>query len=170
MKPTNTVETLYNHARTAMKRAYCRYSCYQVGAALITKSGAFFYGCNFENISYGLTICAERNAIGTMISECGEEQITELLIVASGSTFPSPCGACRQVIAEFSTPETKVHFARARENGNGFELRTYRVSALLPLTFTQSSMSEALEESGAAISSDNVPQTPVYSYSEKEVS
>ena len=90
-----------------------------------------------ENVSYGLTLCGERNAITSMIAECGKVTIDELLIVVSGDSFPSPCGSCRQVMAEFSTPETKIHLARPKENSTGFEMRTYRMAALLPLTFTQ---------------------------------
>lgn len=130
-------EKLYEQACQAMTRAYNPYSKYSVGAALHTTSGEIFVGCNVENVSYGLTLCGERNAITSMVAALGHTLIDELLIVVSGKGFPSPCGSCRQVMAEFSRPETKVHLARKKENGTGFEMRTYRMAALLPLSFTQ---------------------------------
>lgn len=80
--------------------AYAPYSKFHVGAAIRTKSGRIFTGCNVENLSYGLTICAERVAMGSMIA-AGEHEIAEVVVVAD-TEFPiSPCGACRQVMAEF---------------------------------------------------------------------
>lgn len=137
MPHTPLQKELYKKARHAMKNAYNPYSNYGVGTALHTTSGKVFIGCNVENVSYGLTICAERNAITSMVAECGRVTIDQLLIVVSGDTFPTPCGSCRQVMAEFATPETQIHLARPKENGTDFEMRTYRMSALLPLNFTQ---------------------------------
>lgn len=133
-------EKLYEQACHAMNRAYNPYSKYGVGVALHTVTGDIFVGCNVENVSYGLTLCGERNAITSMVAALGHTLIDELLLVVSGEGFPSPCGACRQVMAEFSTPETKIHLARRKENGSGFEVRTYRMAALLPLSFTQQVM------------------------------
>lgn len=137
MPHTKLQKDLYEQAREAMTRAYNPYSNYGVGAALHTATGKMFVGCNVENVSYGLTLCAERNAITSMIAACGKVTIDELLIVVSGDTFPSPCGSCRQVMAEFSTPETTIHLARPKENSTEFEMRSYRMAALLPLNFTQ---------------------------------
>ncbi len=131
---------LYTLATEAMHRAYNPYSRYSVGAALITTSGIITAGCNVENVSFRLTLCAEANAIGALVGQQGKQTIQQILIVASGSNFPSPCGACRQIIAEFALPETEVHLARAKEAGEGFDVRTYRISKLLPLSFTQQSM------------------------------
>jgi cytidine deaminase len=87
-------------AATAVRdNAYAKYSKFHVGAALLTESGRLFTGCNVENISYGLTICAERFAIGAMIA-AGERQPTAIAIVTKGGG--TPCGACRQVLAEFA--------------------------------------------------------------------
>ena len=128
---------LYEQAQVAMDRAYSPYSQYNVGVALQTVDGKMFIGCNVENVSYGLTLCGERNAITSMVATCGDIKIADIMIVVSGEGFPSPCGACRQVLAEFSIPETQIHLARTKENGDGFEMRTYRMAALLPLSFTQ---------------------------------
>ena len=65
-----------------------------------------------------------------MIAACGEVKINEIMIVVSGEGFPSPCGACRQVMAEFSTPETKIHLSREKADGSGFEVRTYRMASI----------------------------------------
>jgi cytidine deaminase len=133
-------KTLYKLATEAMHRAYNPYSHYSVGAALKTTAGIITAGCNVENVSFRLTLCAEANAIGALVGQHGKQTVEHILIVASGSNFPSPCGACRQIIAEFALPETEVHLARAKESHDGFEVRTYRISKLLPLSFTQQSM------------------------------
>jgi cytidine deaminase len=103
---------LLEHAKVAAAKAYAPYSHFQVGCALLTTSGNIFTGCNVENASYGLTICAERNTIFHAVTEEGPEmKIASLAVIALGHEFP-PCGACRQVIAEFATPETAVWFLR----------------------------------------------------------
>jgi len=143
VKKSEIQANLYTLAVDAMKRAYNPYSRYSVGAALQTTEGIIQAGCNVENVSYRLTLCAEANAIGALVAKHGHAIVQHILIVASGTGFPSPCGACRQIIAEFSQPETEVHLARTRENGEGFDVRTYRISALLPLSFSQSILQEA---------------------------
>ncbi len=143
MKNSEIQANLYALAVEAMKRAYNPYSHYSVGAALQTTDGIVQAGCNVENVSYRLTLCAEANAIGALVGKHGQATVQHILIVASGTGFPSPCGACRQIIAEFSQPETEVHLARAKERGEGFDVRTYRISALLPLSFSQSILHEA---------------------------
>jgi cytidine deaminase len=88
-------------ALQARERAYAPYSRFRVGAALLSKSGAIFSGCNVENISLGLTMCAERVCIGKAVE--GGERIFESLVIVADSDLPIvPCGACRQVLAEFS--------------------------------------------------------------------
>ena len=100
-------------AREAAARAYSPYSTFQVGSALLTSSGKIFTGCNVENASYGLTVCAERGAIFRAVAEEGAAmKISSLAVVCIGHEFP-PCGACRQVIAEFATPETTVWFLQS---------------------------------------------------------
>lgn len=103
---------LLDQARLVAEQAYAPYSRFQVGCALITNSGSLFTGCNVENASYGLTICAERNAIFHAVAEEGPGmKIATLAVVALGQAFP-PCGACRQVIAEFAAPDTSIWFLR----------------------------------------------------------
>jgi cytidine deaminase len=96
-------------AATARKAAYAPYSRFAVGAALVAPDGRIFAGCNIENISFGLTMCAERVAIGRAVSE-GVMKFSAIAIVADTGKPVSPCGACRQVLAEFS-PEMRVLLA-----------------------------------------------------------
>ena len=87
-------------AKAASDRAYCPYSGFRVGAAVLTTSGDTFVGCNVENASYGLTICAERNAVFAMVAAGGRD--IAAVVVYTPTIAPSaPCGACRQVINEF---------------------------------------------------------------------
>jgi len=96
-------ETLLAAARQALQRAYARYSNFRVGAAVLTDQGEIFSGCNVENASYGLTICAERSAIFTAVqSTKAPKLVIRAVAVVNGDDVPcSPCGACRQVIFEF---------------------------------------------------------------------
>ena len=92
---------LLNAARAMRERAHAPYSHFAVGAALLTKRGKVFTGCNVENISFSLTICAERNAVFSAVA-AGEQEFAKIAIVADSKTPVTPCGACRQVLAEFS--------------------------------------------------------------------
>src|SRR5206468_6747666 len=99
-------ERLLDSARLAMQYAYAPYSNFRVGAALLTADGKIFSGCNVENASYGLTICAERNAIFAAVAASnvvpqGKIAIKAIAAVNAQNVPCSPCGACRQVIAEF---------------------------------------------------------------------
>jgi cytidine deaminase len=115
-------------ARAAQKNAYAPYSKFRVGAALLTKSGKIFTGCNVENASYGLTICAERVAITKAVSD-GHRQFRALAVVCPGKK-PTPCGACRQFLAEFG--DLTVICA---DSQNLKAAHTYRLAELLPAAF-----------------------------------
>lgn len=123
------IERWLDAARLVRERAYAPYSQFKVGAALIAADGRIFTGCNVENISFGLTMCAERVAIGHAIAE-GVTDFIAIAIVADTALPVSPCGACRQVLAEFN-PQLTVHLGTvegARE--------TFRLSELLPRAST----------------------------------
>lgn len=103
----NAPQDLFESALQARKNAYATYSNFSVGSALRADDGAIFSGCNVENAAYGLTVCAEANAICQLIVS-GRRKIKEILVVASNDFCP-PCGSCRQRIYEFATPETVIH-------------------------------------------------------------
>ena len=95
---------LLNRAKDASEHAYAPYSKFKVGACVLTGNGKIYTGCNFENSSFGLTICAERNAIGSAICD-GENEIKAVAIYSPNTKHCYPCGACRQVINEFVSEE-----------------------------------------------------------------
>lgn len=119
---------LLEEARQARHRAYAPYSNFKVGAALRTKSGKVFQGVNVENISIGLTICAERSA-GVAAVTAGELEWEEIAVVADTSRPTSPCGACRQFLSEFNL-DLKVVVAN-----QGEVFYTTTVAELLPRAF-----------------------------------
>lgn len=97
--------TLVEMARKAAQQAYCPYSRFQVGAALLASDGRVFLGCNVENASYGLTICAERSAVCSAMA-AGQRHFEAIAVAATRSA--TPCGACRQVLAELVSPVFRV--------------------------------------------------------------
>lgn len=99
-------------ARRVKNNAYSIYSNFRVGAALLTEGGNIFEGCNVENSSYGLTICAERNAVFRAVAE-GENRFRALAISSDDAGFITPCGACRQVLAEFA-PRLEIILTNAK--------------------------------------------------------
>ncbi len=105
---------LMGQAQEALKNAYAPYSKFQVGAAVQSVSGKIYTGCNVENIAYGSTICAERNAIFHAVAEEGPSfHMDAIALAANFQDAPaqcSPCGACRQVMAEFSATNTSVQY------------------------------------------------------------
>ncbi|MEW6217275.1 MAG: cytidine deaminase [Candidatus Bipolaricaulota bacterium] len=119
----------------ARGRAYAPYSEFAVGAALLSKGGRVFTGCNVENASYGLTVCAERVALFKAVSEGVRE--FEAIAVACGDTPCSPCGACRQALREFA-PDLKVVLADAE----GRKWETTTLSQLLPRAFGPSDLED----------------------------
>lgn len=129
-------QKLMQEAIQARTNAYTPYSNFQVGAAVLTKGGRVFHGCNIENASYGLTNCAERTALFKAVSE-GEKEIEAIAIVADTEGPVSPCGACRQVIAEFSNKDTKIFLT----NLNG-DVQETTISELLPGFFKSEDMTK----------------------------
>lgn len=109
------IKPLIDQAIEARKHAYTPYSNFQVGAAVLTKNNHVFLGCNIENASYGLTNCAERTAIFKAISE-GEKDIEAIVVVGDTDGPIAPCGACRQVMAEFCDENTKVILTNLKGN------------------------------------------------------
>lgn len=125
-----TQADLMRLADDAAGKAYAPYSKAHVGCALVSSTGSLYLGCNVENASYGLTICAERNAIFAGVSAEGPDfRIAKLAVIARGLEFP-PCGACRQVIAEFSSQDVPISFMRDGQ------ITTMTLAQLLPATFT----------------------------------
>jgi len=122
-----SVERLLTAAREAQKHAYAPYSRFPVGAAVLAEDGRVFAGCNVENSSFGLTICAERNAVGAAVA-AGARPIA-VAVVANGAAV-SPCGACRQVLAEFA-PDMPVLLAAAKDTSH----QATTLGALLPEAF-----------------------------------
>ena len=107
-----TPKALMAEAVKARKRAYAPYSRFAVGAALLAKDGRVYQGCNIENASYGLTICAERNAVWKAVSE-GVTEFTAIAVTARDGRGAPPCGSCRQVLHEFA-PNATVYWRDAR--------------------------------------------------------
>lgn len=105
--PSPSLTALVEHARRAAETAYCPYSHFSVGAALLSADGRIFSGCNVENASYGLTVCAERIALFKAVSAGVRE--FEAIAIAGGMASPVlPCGACLQVLIEFCPPTMPV--------------------------------------------------------------
>ncbi len=126
-------DKLIKAALEISKNAYAPYSNFQVGAIVVTQNGKMFKGVNLENSSYGLTICAERAAISAAVTE-GEYDFHTLIVVSSSSPPAPPCGACRQVLYEFS-PSLKVIMA----NDQG-EVSKISLKDLLPRAFNASTL------------------------------
>lgn len=125
-------------ARKARQNAYAPYSRFAVGAALLAESGRVYTGCNIENASYGLTCCAERNAIFAAVG-AGERRFKMLAVAADSPEPVAPCGACRQVIAEFGIP--LVVMGNLKE-----EIKIMMAEELLPYGFGQESMNNKGEK------------------------
>jgi len=124
---------LINQAQSAYRQAYVPYSHYPVGSAVLFSSGKIYSGCNVENASYGLTVCAERNAIFQAVAQ-GERELKGIAIAVPTDVFPSPCGACRQVIREFAVDCPVILI-----NGTG-QTRLTRLKTLLPEAFGPESL------------------------------
>lgn len=126
-----TYEELIQKAIEASKNAYVPYSKFPVGACVLTDSGKIYSGCNFENGSLGMTICAERNAIGTAIAD-GERKIKAVAVYSPKQDNCTPCGACRQVLHEFCDKDEDLDVIVQINN----EIKVYTLAHLLPESFT----------------------------------
>jgi cytidine deaminase len=122
------LDTVMDAARDASRSAYAPYSDFRVGAAILTEGGEIYAGCNVENASYGLAICAERNAAGAMaLANPGDREIRLVAVFSPDAAPCFPCGACRQVLREFGCKEVVVEEAAG--------LRSYPFEEILPNSF-----------------------------------
>lgn len=144
MKPHD----LMHEAVQARKFAYVPYSNFPVGAALLTKDGKVFHGCNIENAAYGPTNCAERTAIFKAISE-GITEFTALAVVADTEGVCTPCGVCRQVLAEFLDEDVAIYLGNLK---GAFQETT--ISKLLPGAFTRAALHSRGGLEGKDVTSD----------------
>lgn len=123
----------YELAIKARNNSYSPYSNFKVGAVAVIDEKTYVLGTNVENVSYGLTVCAERNAIFSLISQgYNPRQIREFVIIADTEEPVSPCGACRQVLAEFLSPECEITLFNLEK-----EYVVYKMKDLLPYAFDQ---------------------------------
>ena len=123
------IDELISKAKEARDNAYAPYSGFKVGAALLGKSGIIYTGANVENASYGLTVCAERIAVFKAVTS-GEKKFESIAVSGSGHGYIYPCGACLQVLAEFS-PEMNVIITDEKNS-----YKEYNLSAMLPQIFS----------------------------------
>ena len=127
-------KSLISAALTAAEKAYAPYSGFFVGAALLTKGGKIYTGCNIENAAYSATVCAERTAIFSAVKE-GEREFSAIAIVGGKNgkitDFCPPCGVCRQVLSEFCDGDFEIVL------WNGKEHSAHTLNQLLPLAFTK---------------------------------
>jgi cytidine deaminase len=121
---------LIEAARNARENAYAPYSKFPVGAAVLCASGRIYIGCNVENASYGLSVCAERNAVGQAIVN-GEKRVLAAAIATRARPCP-PCGMCRQVLAEFAGPDAPIALVTGRSR------TIHQLGDLLPHAFDES--------------------------------
>ncbi|WP_142827794.1 cytidine deaminase [Planococcus soli] len=133
-------EQLMEQAIAARSNAYVPYSKFPVGAALLTADGKVYLGCNIENAGYSMTNCAERTAIFKAVSE-GDKTFTALAVSADTPGPVSPCGACRQVLAEFCSPDMPVYLTNLKG-----DVQETTISELLPGAFSTEDLKYAARE------------------------
>jgi cytidine deaminase len=131
--PRTDVERLVRAASAARARAYAPYSRYRVGAAILTRSGEVYAGCNVENATYGATLCAERSAVAAMVTGGGRDPVA-VVVVTAGPRPGAPCGICRQVLVE-QAEDMKVVLVAEGRDGQVTARRTTRLARLLPEAF-----------------------------------
>lgn len=123
------LKALFQAARTAMANTYSPYSKFPVGAAILSESGAVYAGCNIENASFPEGWCAETSAIAHMVT-AGDKRIADIVVTAEKIDRATPCGGCRQRIAEFADTQTRIHLC----DGQGV-VETLTIADLLPAGF-----------------------------------
>ena len=130
-------QELYTLAESARNRAYAPYSHFTVGAALLSKAGKVYLGCNIENAAYGAVMCAERTAFFTAICE-GERDFAAIAVAGGregeAGDVCAPCGICRQVMAEFCASDFEIVL------GPESDIKVYRLDEILPLSFTKENL------------------------------
>jgi cytidine deaminase len=127
---TDLQTRMFQQAKDILNNAYVPYSHYKVGCCIRTSNNQFFVGCNVENAVYGLTCCAEANAIVNMIIH-GDKEIAEMIIIAESDTCCVPCGACRQRISEFASGDILIHMGTHQAI-----MATKTLKELLPMAFS----------------------------------
>ena len=121
---------LIKEAIKAKDNAYAPYSKYKVGAAIVTNNGNIYTGCNIENSSYPIGVCAEKVALSKAISNGDNKAFEAIAIVSDGDDYPTPCGGCRQFLSEFVGSDFKVILAKSTE-----DYKIVNFAELLPLSF-----------------------------------
>ena len=133
------IEELFEEARRAQSMAYARYSGYVVGCAIRAASGRVYAGCNVENAAYPLSQCAEANAVAAMVMG-GDREIAAVAVVGPGEVLCTPCGGCRQALAEFGSAEVPVHVCGPRGN-----VVVETLGALIPHAFGPENLADREE-------------------------
>ena len=123
---------LLEEAKEVSHKAYCPYSLFPVGAVVLYESGNKYFGCNVENASYGLSLCAERNAMSTAIANGEKTKIEAIAIYSPSQTLCMPCGACRQWISEFCINENETKIILENKNG---EAIAFNLNEIFPHGF-----------------------------------
>lgn len=131
---------LFMLAKESMKNSYSPYSNYNVGASLLCKNGNVYKGCNIENASYSVTICAERTALFSAIAN-GERNFEAICVVGGKNgeitDYAMPCGVCRQVLAEFCDADFKIYVGISEDN-----IKEFNLEELIPYSFDKSKLGE----------------------------
>ncbi|OZU90147.1 cytidine deaminase [Virgibacillus indicus] len=130
------IDNLIEEAIKIRDKAYVPYSDFPVGAALLTKSGKLYTGCNIENAAYPVTCCAERVAIFKAVAD-GEKEFVGMAVAADTNRPVPPCGSCRQVMSEFFKGDLKIHLTNLKR-----DVKTITMEELLPFSFQQEDMLE----------------------------
>lgn len=140
-----TTDHLFDAAKEAMAKAHAPYSRFRVGAAIRADDGSVHAGCNVEVVSFPEGWCAETSAIAHMVMAGGSRKIAEVAVVAEKLVACSPCGGCRQRLAEFSGPNTRVHLCDVATG----VVKTVTMGELLPHSFATDALEAASDREGA---------------------